>query len=321
MMVKVGLGAAALALALAGGQALAQDKKQLSIATGTTGAVYYPVGGAMANVLSKKVPGLAVTAEATAGAVANLHMIRDGKAEIALVQADSSFDAMKGQDKFVGKPVEHRTLAVVYPNLVHIVTTENSGITSVASMKGKRISTGAPVSATEVLAQRLMEAAGISNSDIKRERLAPAESTNAIKDGKLDGYFFAGGPPIAAVTDLAASPGVKMKLLDHSDLVPKITAKYGPLYSVVPIKANSYPGQDKPVNVMAIWNLLIVPATMSDQQAYTIIKTLWESQPELVAAHKATADMVAANQKQAYSPVPYHPGAAKYFAEVGIKLQ
>src|SRR4051794_3303909 len=108
----------AIALALAGGlaaasTALAADKQQMSIATGTTGAVYYPLGGAMANILSKKVPGWAVTAEATAGAVANLHMIRDGKAELALVQADSSYDALKGQDKFVGKAVAHRTLAVV----------------------------------------------------------------------------------------------------------------------------------------------------------------------------------------------------------------
>jgi len=320
MRVFSGFVAGAVILAGAYG-AMAQEKKQLSIATGTTGGVYYPLGGAMANLLSKNVPGWSVTAEATGGSVANLHNIRDGKAEIALIQADSSSDAAKGEDKFTGKPVPHRVLMFVYPNLVHLVSMEGAGINSVADMKGKRISTGAPVSATEVLAQRLLEAAGMSFSDLKRERLAPAESTNAMKDGKLDGYFFAGGPPIAAVTDLAASPGVKMKLLDHHDLIPKVTAKYGPLYAPSVIKAGSYPGQDKDTKVLAIWNLLIVHEKMSEADAYAITKTLWENHAELLATHKAAADMLAENQKAANAPVPFHAGAVKYFTEKGIKLQ
>ena len=321
-MLKVKAMAALAAVGvLAAAPAMAQQAKQFSIATGTTGAVYYPLGGAMANILSKKVPGWAVTAEATAGSVANLHMIRDGKAEIALVQADSSFDAAKGEDKFKGKPVPHRTITVVYPNLLHVVTMEGTGINSVADIKGKRISTGAPVSATEVLAQRVMEAAGVTNNDIKRERLAPAESTNAMKDNKLDGYFFAGGPPVAAITDLAATQGIKLKLVDFGDLVPKIVAKYGPLYSVGKVKAGSYPGQDKDNQVMAVWNLLIVPENMADDAAYAITKTLWESRDELVATHKAATDMLPENQKKAYTPVAFHPGALKYFAEKGIKVE
>lgn len=300
--------------------AAAQEKKQLSIATGTTGGVYYPLGGAMANILSKNVPGWSVTAEATAGAVANLHNIRDGKAEIALVQADTSYDAAKGLEKFKDKPVPHRVLSFVYPNLVHIVTMEGTGINSVADMKGKRISTGAPVSATEVLAQRLLEAAGLGFSDLKRERLAPAESTNAMKDGKLDGYFFAGGPPVAAITDLAASQGIKLKLLDHHDLAQKVISKYGPLYAPAVVKAGSYPGQDKDAKVMGIWNTLIVHEKMPDEMAYIITKTLWEHHAELLATHKAAADMTAENQKAANTPVPFHPGALKYFAEKGIKV-
>lgn len=298
----------------------AQERKQFSIATGTTGGVYYPLGGAAANILSKKVPGWTATVEATAGAVANLHMLRDGKALLAFVQADSAYDAMKGLDKFVGKPVDHRAIAVIYPNLVHLVTMEGTGINSIADMKGKRISTGAPVSASEVLADRLLEAAGMSRTDFKRERLSPAESTNAMKDGKLDGYFFAGGPPIAAITDLAATQGVKIKLLDHADLIAKVTAKHGPLYSPGVIKANSYPGQTKDVQVMAVWNLLVVPASMTDADAHTMIKTLWESRSDLVATHKAASDMVAENQKQANSPIPFHPGALKFYAEAGVKL-
>ena len=314
----IAAGAASAAFAL-GRSALAQAK-QLSIATGTTGAVYYPLGGAMANILSKKVPGWAVTAEATAGSVANMHMIRDGKAEMALTQCDTAYDAIKGLDKFVGKPVESRTLCVVYPNLVHFVTMEGTGINKLSDIKGKRISTSAPVSGSEVMAQRAMEELGLKNSDIKRERLAPAESTNAMKDGKLDGYFFNGGPPVAAITDLAATQGIKIKLINTAELVPALNKKYGPVFSASVIKAKAYPNQNEEVPVIAIWNILIVPAKMADEQAYTILKTLWENHADLLATHKATTDMVAENQKTANSSVPFHPGALKYFAEKGIKL-
>ena len=311
-------GAAAVAWA-ATRPALAQAQ-QFSIVTGTTGGVYYPLGGAMANILSKKVPGWAVTAEATAGSVANMHMIRDGKAQLALTQCDTAYDAIKGLDKFVGKPVESRTLCVVYPNLVHFVTMEGTGINKLSDIKGKRISTSAPVSGSEVMALRAMEELGLKIGDIKRERLAPAESTNAMKDGKLDGYFFNGGPPVAAITDLAASQGVKMKLIATDGLVPELNKKYGPVFAASKIKAKSYPGQEADVGVIAIWNILIVPASMSDQQAYTVIKTLWDNYPDLLATHKAVTDMTPENQKQTNSSVPFHPGAVKFFTEKGIKL-
>ena len=315
----IALGGTAGALGLTGafaGSAVAQVQ-QFSIATGTTGGVYYPLGGAMANILSKKVPGWAVTAEATAGSVANMHMIRDGKAQMALTQCDTAYDAIKGLDKFVDKPVESRTLCVVYPNLVHFVTMEGTGINKLSDIKGKRISTGAPVSGSEVMALRIIDELGLKVGDIKRERLAPAESTNAMKDGKLDGYFFNGGPPVAAITDLA---GVKMKLLPTAELVPVLNKKYGPVFADGVIQAKAYPNQDTAVPTIAIWNILVVPASMRDEQAYTIIKTVWDNYPDLLATHKAVTDMTPENQKQANSSVPFHPGAAKFFAEKGIKL-
>ena len=298
----------------------AAQAQQFSIATGTTGGVYYPLGGAMGNILTKKVPGWAVTAEATAGSVANMHMIRDGKAQMALTQCDTAYDAIKGLDKFVGKPVESRTLCVVYPNLVHFVTMEGTGINKLSDIKGKRISTSSPVSGSEVMALRMMDELGLKVADIKRERLSPAESTNAMKDGKLDGYFFNGGPPVAAITDLAATQGVKMKLLPNADMVPALNKKYGPVFAPSVIKGKSYPGVDADVPVIAIWNVLVVPASMKDDQAYTIIKTVWENYPDLLATHKAVTDMTPENQKQANSSVPFHPGAEKFFAEKGIKL-
>jgi len=312
-------GGATAGMALAGAPGFAQTN-QFSIATGTTGAVYYPLGGAMANILTKKIPGYAVTAEATAGSVANMHMIRDGKAHMALTQCDTAYDAIKGLDKFKDKPVESRSLCVVYPNLVHFVTMEGTGINKLTDIKGKRISTAPPVSGSEVMALRIMDELGIKTSDIKRERLAPAESTNAMKDGKLDGYFFNGGPPVAAITDLAATQGIKIKLVSNADLVPALNKKYGPVFAASEIKAKSYPNQDANVPVIAIWNILVVPASMPEAQAYQIIKTLWESQPDLVATHKAATDMLPQNQKTANSSVPFHPGALKYFGEKGIKL-
>lgn len=313
-------GSAAASAAIAMGRPALAQAQQFSIATGTTGAVYYPLGGAMANILTKKVPGWAVTAEATAGSVANMHMIRDGKAQMALTQCDTAYDAIKGLDKYVGKPVESRSLCVVYPNLVHFVTMEGTGINKLTDIKGKRISTAPPVSGSEVMALRIMDELGIKTTDIKRERLAPAESTNAMKDGKLDGYFFNGGPPVAAITDLAATQGIKIKLIPTADLVPALNKKYGPVFGASEIKAKSYLNQDTAVPTIAIWNILVVPASMPDQQAYTILKTLWEAQPDLVATHKAAQDMLPENQKAANSSVPFHPGAMKYFAEKGIKL-
>ncbi len=316
----IAAGSAASAFGMVGLSLPAAAQTQFSIATGTTGAVYYPLGGAMANILSKKVPGWAVTAEATAGSVANMHMIRDGKAQMALTQCDTAYDAIKGLDKFKDKPVESRTLAVVYPNLVHFVTMEGTGINKLSDIKGKRISTSAPVSGSEVMALRIIDELGLKLSDIKRERLSPAESTNAMKDGKLDGYFFNGGPPVAAITDLAATQGVKIKLISTAELVPALNKKYGPVFAASQIPAKAYPNQDAAVPVIAIWNILVVPASMSDDQAYTITKTLWENHGDLVATHKASTDMTAENQKTANSSVPFHPGALKFFAEKGIKL-
>ena len=132
---------------------------------------------------------------------------------------DAALDALKGEDKFKGDPVAVRTLMVLYPNRMHVVSIEGKGIEKMSDLKGKRVSTGSPGSATEVMAFRVIEAAGLDkDKDMKRERLGVAESTNAIKDGKIDAYFWVGGLPTAGVTDLAATPGVKIKLVDHSEV-------------------------------------------------------------------------------------------------------
>src|SRR5262249_9159828 len=172
------------------GHGLAQEKKNFSITTGGTGGVYYPLGGGLANLLTKYVPGWSATAEVTGGSVDNLKLLGAGKSEIAFSMVDAGLDAMKGQDKFKGSPVNVRTLAVLYPNRMHVVTTEAMGIKTFADLKGKRVSTGSPGSATEVMAFRVIEAMGLDkDKDMKRERLGVAESANAIKDGTIQAFL------------------------------------------------------------------------------------------------------------------------------------
>jgi TRAP transporter TAXI family solute receptor len=303
------------------GEAAAQQRQNLSIVTGGTGGVYYPLGGGLATLLSKYVPGWQATAEVTGGSVDNLKLVGAGRADIAFTMADASLDAQMGQDKFKGAAVKQKTLAVLYANRMHVVTVEGTGINRFADLKGKRVSTGSQGSATEVMAFRVLEAAGLDkDKDIRRERLGAAESTNALKDRKIDAYFWVGGVPTAAVTDLAATPGTKIKLLDHADLVAKMNAKYGPLYAPGAIKAGSYPGQAADNQQANVWNLLVVSEKMSEKAAYDIVKTIFEHKAEWEAVHKSATEVVLDSQKRENSPVPFHPGAVKYYAEKGIKI-
>ena len=203
----------------------------LSIATGGTGGVYYPMGGGMANILSKAIPGLQATAEVTGGSVDNMRLIGTGKPYLAFTQADAAKDAANGEGKFQGTKIPVRAMMMLYTNLMHAVTVEGTGINSINDLKGKRVSTGSPGSATEVFAFRVLEAAGLDPlKDLTRERLGAAESVNAIKDKKIDAFFWVGGLPTAAVTDLASTPGVKLKLIDHANLLPAMTKKHGNIY-------------------------------------------------------------------------------------------
>ncbi len=234
----------------------AQKTVRLSIATGGTGGVYYPLGGGMANVLSKYIPYAEATAEVTTASVDNCLLVGQGKADLALIMADTGWDAYQGKAQFKEK-VPLRTVAVLYPNNMHLVTVEGKGIEKVTDLKGKRVSTGAPGSGTEVMALRVIEAYGLDpNKDMTRDKLSVSESAGALKDGKIDAFFWVGGLPTAAVTDLGATPGVKMKLIGHADAVPKMREKYGPLYVKGVIPAKTYPGQSVDVPIAVVWNLL-----------------------------------------------------------------
>jgi TRAP transporter TAXI family solute receptor len=295
--------------------------QNISIATGGTGGVYYPMGGGMAAVLSKYVPGMQATAEVTGGSVDNLKLVGSGKPYIAFAMTDASLEALRGEDKFKGNKVALKTLAILYPNRMHVVSIEGRGVAKMADLKGKRVSTGSPGSATEVMAFRLIEAAGLDkDKDLKRERLGVAESVNAIKDGKIDAFFWVGGLPTASVTDLANTPGTKLRLVDHADLVAAMNKKYGNLYVEDLIHKDVYRGMDVDNRQATVMNILVAHETMDEKTAYAIVKTIFEKRDELVAVHKEAANIRLETQKSAASPVPFHAGALKYFAEKGVKL-
>ena len=299
----------------------AQSKMNISIATGGTGGVYYPLGGGMAAVFSKFIPGMEATAEVTGGSVDNLKLIGSGKPYIALTMADATLDAYKGEDKFKGNKIPVRTLMVLYPNRMHVVSVEGRGVNKISDLKGKHVSTGSPGSATEVMAFRVIEAAGLDkDKDMKRERLGVAESVNAMKDGKIDAFFWVGGLPTAAVTDLANTPGTKIKMIDHAEVVPAMNKKYGNLYVEDAIPKATYRGMDTDNKQATVMNILVANASMDDKTAYNIVKTIFDKRQDLINVHKEAANFKLENQKATASPIPWHPGAVKYFAEHGIKL-
>lgn len=314
-------GAAALAAPAVFRLAHAQGT-QLAIATGTTGGVYYPLGGGLANILSRAIPGLSATVEVTGGSVANNQLLGAGRVGMIFTQVDASVDAVRGVERFRGRPVNVRALAVLYTNRMQVVTTAAAGVSSLADLKGKRVSTGAPGSATEGMAFRLIEGAGLDrDKDFRaRERLSPAESTNAIKDGKLDAYFFVSGIPTSAITDLGASPGITLRLVDHAEFTDKIVEKYGPVYFPEVIPAGTYPGQTTDNKQMSVANILGVLDTMPAEQATRILEAAWKAREELAQVHAEARGFTLDRQKTAAAGVPWHPAAEAFWKAQGAQL-
>src|SRR6185503_13222950 len=300
---------AVAAALLCAGASYAQGKINIFVASGPTSGVYYPLGGGLADVLTKYVPNLNATAGTTDGSMANLLLMGQGKADVAFSMADASWDAYKGQGKFQ-KPVNVRALMVLYPNRMHVVTVDGTGITKMSDLKGKRVSTGAPNSATQIMAYRVLEAYGLD----------PGKSAEAIKDRKLDAFFWVGGIPTPAVTDLGATPGLKLKLIDHSEAQDAMVKKFGPLYVKDTIPAKSYPGQNAPNQIATVWNVLLADSRMSDQLAYEIVKTVFDHKDDLIRVHAEAKNFDYKYQIPGAAVVPFHPGAKKYVAEKGVKL-
>src|SRR5687767_15888763 len=215
----------------------AAPKRRLSIATGGTGGVFYPYGGGIAKIISENIENVEATAEVTAASVDNLKFLKQGTSDIAFTMADTAQDAVRAQDAFKEfGAVPARTLAVLYASYVHLVTRAGSRIERVADLRGRVVSTGAAGSGTAVLAQRILEAAGLSQRDVRTQSLGAAQSVDALKDGKIDAFFWNGGLPTAAVLDLVHSPGITPSFVSTEDMLPRLQQRHGPLYyrAVIP---------------------------------------------------------------------------------------
>ncbi|MBA3949726.1 MAG: TAXI family TRAP transporter solute-binding subunit [Acidobacteria bacterium] len=289
----------------------------LSIATGGTGGVYYPYGGGLAQLISTAIPGVQATAEVTGASVDNLKLLQQGRADLAFTLADTLAEAVKGTGPFQPTgAVPVQTIAILYQNFTHIVVLRDSEIARVEDLKGRRVSVGSPGSGTEIIASRVLEAAGLDpQRDITRQALGVAESVNALKDGKIDAFFWSGGIPTPAVQDLAGSSGVRIRLLPNAALATVLTRKYGPgLYSEAVVPSRTYHGGSDDVPVIAVGNLLVAPASMPEPLAHDITALLFDQQHALIAIHPEARHLAPASSP-ADSPAPFHPGAIRYYRQ------
>jgi len=314
--------AAALVAAACNPQELARRagaRTRLSIATGGTGGVYYPYGGAIARVITTHLPGVEATAEVTAASVDNLKLIRDHKSDIAFSLADTLDDAVSGRGAFARKgPVPARVLAVLYDNYTHLVASGSSGVARIADLAGRHVSIGAAGSGTELIATRVLRAAGLdAGRDFTPVSLGVAQSVDALKDGKIDAFFWSGGVPTASVLDLASTPGMSWRLLSTGDVLGVLQQTYGTaLYSPLIVPRDAYPGLTSDVAVVGVSNLLVVHRDMPDQLAYDLTRLLFEHQAELAAVHAEAARLRPASETTP-APAPFHPGAIRYYRERG----
>jgi TRAP transporter TAXI family solute receptor len=292
---------------------------RLSIATGGTGGVFYPLGGGIAKIIGESIPNVEATAEVTAASVDNLKFLRDRKADLAFTTADTLADGVNGAGAFKDTKIPIRTLAGLYKNYTHVVTLASSSIKSMKDLKGKVVSTGSPGSGAEVTAFRILQEYGIDpQKDITRQGLGATESVDALKDGKVDAFFWSGGIPTAAVLDLAHTAGITIRMVSNDSVLEALQTKYGKgLYVPGVVPKAVYPGLDGDVGVVSIPNLLVVHADMDENLVYEITKALFSHRDELIAIHPEAAN-VSLESAVKDSPAPFHPGAIRYYKEQNV---
>jgi TRAP transporter TAXI family solute receptor len=288
---------------------------RLSIATGNTTGVYYTLGGAYAEAISQQTGGkLKATAAETSASLQNIQQLVAGTHQIAFSLADTAADAINGTTSFTEKqPIA--ALARLYPNYTQVIARTDAGINSIADMRGKRVSTGAPNSGTEVIANRMLEAAGLdAAADIQAQRTELGKTVEGMKDGSIDAMFWSGGLPTGGITDLFVSRRDQVKFLDVTDTLQKLQ-EINPIYERGVIPANTY---QTPTDVptVVVPNVLLVKDSMDGNTACVLTKALFDRRADLVKANKA-ADGITLNTARQTSPVPLHPGAQMALDELG----
>jgi TRAP transporter TAXI family solute receptor len=311
-----GLMGVATAVALAGANVPAHAQDFINILTGGTSGVYYPLGVALSKVFTDKIKGSRPSVQATKASVENLTLLQQGKGEIAFTLGDSLALAWAGDEEagFKSKLTKLRGMTAIYPNYIQVVASKESGIKTLADLKGKRLSVGAPKSGTELNARAILEGAGLTYQDLgKVEYLPFNESVELMKNRQLDATLQSAGLGVASIRDLATSVDIVVVEIPAS-----VVDKVGSPYVKVTIPANTYTGQTEPVQTAAVVNYLVTHSGVKDETVYEMTKAVYESLPDLVAAHAAARDIKLENAMQGM-PVPMHPGAEKYLAEKGIK--
>ncbi len=296
-----------------GDQTPQAQTQYINIATGGTAGTYFPLGGAMAEILNSNIPGVNATAEATNASVANVNLLNGGSVQLAFIQNDISYYASEGVEMFADNQVSGlQALATLYPETVQIITLDKSGINTVADMKGKRIAVGAAGSGVEANARQILAANGITYDDINVQYLSFAEAANGLKDGNIDAGFITAGFPTAAIQDIAAQHNVVL-IPVTDETADKLIAQY-PFYTKVTIPAGTYPKQDEDVQSVAVKAMLVTTEGMDEQMAYDVTKAIYTSLDKLKAAHSVGALITKESAKDGIS-IPMHPGAEKYFNE------
>ncbi|TMC69806.1 MAG: TAXI family TRAP transporter solute-binding subunit [Chloroflexi bacterium] len=289
--------------------------QSVNIVTGGQGGVYIIYGAGLADLLTKQLK-VNASAESTAASVANMQLIRDGKAQLAFTLADTAYDAVQGRTtSFEGKKADAKALAVLYSNYTHVIAKDGSGIKTIADLKGKRVSVGAANSGTEVIANRILEAYGIDpGKDLSRERLGVADSADRLKSGGLDAFFWSGGLPTSQITDLVNS--TKIVFVEHTDSIKKMSDKYGPFYFNATIPKNTYKN-DADIAVAGVANLLVAPSSLDPALVKAILTTMFDNKSTLETVH-AEAKNLKLETATKGSPLEFHPGAIDFYKFKGV---
>lgn len=311
--------AVSTALVVASGGAMAQSGETLSIATGGTGGVYYPIGGGFAEIIGRHLDGYTAVAEVTGASVENMALIHRGDATMALVLADTAYQAYNGEGQFEGRRqvTNTRALASIYPNVIQIVTLADAGISSLQDLKGKRVSVGAPGSGTEVNSRAVLESNGITQDDFRAQRLNFNETADALRDGDIDAGLWSVGPPTSSIMSLAATRDITILSLSDEERANAIERE--PVFASFSLPGGTYDGVDGDTQTLGIPNVLIVNADLDEDLAYNLTKLLFEKKDDLVAVHSAAENLTVDFTLDA-TPVPLHPGAIRYFEEIGATV-
>jgi TRAP transporter TAXI family solute receptor len=286
----------------------------INVLTGGTSGVYYPLGVALSKIYGDKIEGVRTQVQATKASVENLNLLQQGRGEIAFSLGDSVKLAWEGNtDAGFKAPLDKlRGIAAIYPNYIQIMASKESGIKTVADLKGKSLSVGAPKSGTELNARAILAAAGMSYDDLgKTEYLPFAESVELMKNRQLDATLQSAGLGVSSFKDLATSLDVQMVAVPE-----EIATKLGAPYIAATVPAGTYQGQDSDVQTVAVVNFLVTHSEVSDETAYQMTKQLFENIPALTAAHKA-AENIRIEDAVKGMPIPLHPGAERYYKEKG----